>query len=99
MSLSPRRRSLWSDIPFTHSLQSCFHETQLKGIGDESLVKTPEKNCRVQNSKKKKNPFKVSRERKISAEMEDLSTKVQKAPFIGTTLAKQVAEILKISKH
>lgn len=31
--------------------------------------------------------------------MEDLSTKVQKAPFIGTTLAKQVAEIVKISKH
>lgn len=47
----------------------------------------------------KKNPFKLSGERKISAEMEDLSTKVQKAPFIGTTLVKQVAEIVKISKH
>lgn len=97
MSQSPRRRSLWSNIPFTHSLESCFYETQLKEI--ESLVKTPEKNCGVQNSKKKKSPFKVSRERKISAEMEDLSTKMQKAPFIGTTLAKQVAEIVKISKH
>lgn len=31
--------------------------------------------------------------------MEDLSTNVQKVPFIGTTLAKQVAEIVKISEH
>lgn len=31
--------------------------------------------------------------------MEDLSTKVQKAPFIGTTLAEQAAEIVEMSKH
>lgn len=52
MSLSPRRRSLWSNIPFTRSLESCFYETQLKETGHKNLVKTPEKNCSVQNSKK-----------------------------------------------
>lgn len=54
---------------------------------------------RTQKKTPNNHPFKVSRERKISAEMEDLSTKVQKAPFIGTTLAKQVAETVKISEH
>lgn len=65
------------------------------------MVKTPEEKLACTELKKKTNnhPFKVSRERKISAEMEDLSTKVQKAPFIGTTLAKQVAETVKISEH
>lgn len=57
------------------------------------------KKTALYRTKKKKNPFKLSRKRKIPAEMEDLSTKVHKAPFIGTTLAKQVAEIVKISKH